>query len=997
MTSAQELAQARQQAERTRTQLAEQRRKAIESATSKRALLSNGGIAGRQSRAATIQQAGQISEQEKQLQTYESQLKVAEQQQVQQQAQQQEYETAIKVYAGLIKRPTGFDEYSPISKQAREYIKSVEPSYGSVQIVGKNYLKDLKIYTSPTGEKYLSTPELEKVGAEYFKPYLVSNTEQAKKYGLKIGSTYSPKKITDITPDISPIEAIGKEATSSKKTFESPEGTMYRRQIDTYKDKQTGKVIPITRTYIIKDGREKVATDEEVKYYNEQTNFLVVPEKQKGIQGISDYLTEQRNRLATERARENSIDYKNDFSSFLVGAGTSFISTPLFFTNVVKHPIETIKAIPSGVEQSILSLRTVGSTIRNEPMFSLGYVTAEYVQKKAGDVIIDKGFTLFGKKPIKVVATSEFEETVEPFTRQRATLILKTEDGRYILGKTNSGNIISIGGGIEAGQTTKQAILSELFQETGLNLDDIKNLKSKGKIVTAEETFKIYTATVPDEALKKIVAGSDISEIKVLSSNQIGKTTGQTARYPVNLPSGVRAYEVGIINWLETGKKPTLLKVDTNVGEFYLGTQSRYNVPYSSQKKYLQTIEPELFASGTTNPAKLNEFFPINKEFKVIGSKTVRGQAEGLYLQPPVSNIKGSAGYVGLSYAGLGDDVTESLGITFKRPKSVVYTLKEQAISPIVPTPKTFSGAESELIISPNAFLKTTGTSEKFTIGGKRVFFQPLEIVKDAKSLSEISRLQEIINLGTSSERLKALKKLSTLTGVDYTQGQLTYINLPSIATKTIFPLIKSSKEIEKEQESRIILSKEKTIEIPKEIKRREFNLKYTNEPLETLREHFFDIIKKEPYKKELLSTIKEKAKTTQKKIPYIKPVSIYLSKKEKPSARETLIGMFEVFKKEKGIFKKVGEAETPFLAGRKLSTELFKDLSASGFVAKKGKALKFEELGMSSQFRPSKQKGKGFLAVQKETGFLGGRLTSQRERKQIQQARRKKNINWFD
>jgi hypothetical protein len=118
---------------------------------------------------------------------------------------------------------------------------------------------------------------------------------------------------------------------------------------------------------------------------------------------------------------------------------------------------------------------------------------------------------------------------------------------------------------------------------------------------------------------------------------------------------------------------------------------------------------------------------------------------------------------------------------------------------------------------------------------------------------------------------------------------------------------------------------------------------------------------------------------------------------KTKMTAKETLKDMFEVFKKTKTGYIKTGEAETPYLAGKKLERELFKDLTASGFVEKQGEKLKFEELGLSQAFRRSKQKDKGFLAVQRETGVWGGRLTTGGERRQIQQARKKKKINWFD
>ena len=64
--------------------------------------------------------------------------------------------------------------------------------------------------------------------------------------------------------------------------------------------------------------------------------------------------------------------------------------------------------------------------------------------------------------------------------------------------ETKSGYKISIGGGIEKGQTPKQAVLAELEQETGLSLKDIKNFKFEKKFITPEETFHVFTGELKE-------------------------------------------------------------------------------------------------------------------------------------------------------------------------------------------------------------------------------------------------------------------------------------------------------------------------------------------------------------------------------------------------------------------------------------------------------------------------------------------------------------------
>lgn len=392
--------------------------------------------------------------------------------------------------------------------------------------------------------------------------------------------------------------------------------------------------------------------------------------------------------------------------------------------NLLTNPIETTKSIASYTLKN--PYEVVGVTIG-------GLATAR-LRTEATQI------SLFGRKPYQVMPSEELKMAVEPFTRQRATVMLKEEStGKYILGKTKGGEIISIGGGIEKGQTPRVAALAELKQETGLTLNDVANFKFAKKIVTPEETFHVFTGTIKN--IKQIKAASDINKIVTISPKNlfIRGVTGQTSIQPVSrlslYPLGrIRSYEAGIINYLETGKEPTWLAIQTAQGEYYLGTQSRYNVPFSSQKRFLEQ-EELLLAHGTSNPAVLRKLLTFKeKTFQVLGAKTKRGQAEGLYVQPPISAVKTSSGYIALSYLGFKTSQLIDFGVKIANPKRTAYLFKEKPNGAIVPTPKTFSGMEVELIINPKADVSTIGRATTASIGLKRVYLQPTRISKQGES-----------------------------------------------------------------------------------------------------------------------------------------------------------------------------------------------------------------------------------------------------------------------
>lgn len=380
-------------------------------------------------------------------------------------------------------------------------------------------------------------------------------------------------------------------------------------------------------------------------------------------------------------------------------------------------------------------LTDTASYIINEPYEFAGGLAGAKFGEKFSEISIK------GKMSKQIIPSTEMKEAVEPFSRKRSTVLLKDESGNYLLGKTKTGEIISFGGKIERGESTRTAGLRELREETGIKISDIKDFKSSGKVVTPEETFHLFTGEVSNKVVNKITATSDIKEIVSINPKNlfIKEATGQTALQPISRITNkgrIRSYEVGIINYLETGIEPTWLSITTKGERIFLGTQSRYDVPFSSQKKYLGYSDNQFLIHGTSKPAIIKGKLSLpfkEKSFEIMGEMTKRGQAEGLYLQPPIK--PGGEGYLGLSYLNFGKGSGESLGIKFGYPKRTAFLFKEKVGKEIGPTPKTFSGVESELIVNPGTRISTAGRYTVASIGLKKVRLQPVKIIKSGEEL----------------------------------------------------------------------------------------------------------------------------------------------------------------------------------------------------------------------------------------------------------------------
>lgn len=441
------------------------------------------------------------------------------------------------------------------------------------------------------------------------------------------------------------------------------------------------------------------------------------------------------------------------------------------------------------------------------------------------------------KKPQQFKPSEQLQSFVEPFSRKTARLYIKTEEGKYLLGKEKSGQVISIGGGIEKGSKPETTVLLETLEELGgfkhsqlkgLKVPELKkltkeigieNIAYKEKLISPEETSYIFTAEIKTKDIPKLKPGSDITSLYFLKKEKAIGITGGTAQFPLKKgfflkPGKVRASELATINFLETGQKPTWLigaapkikfgdqtktlnklsdifvrdksliavervqkySVDRLFGKkpgqfkafgdvFFIGSKSRYNV-YEAVPKYAKTKSEQLFIHGTPQQAlKETAFFSDTLK---IDTRATRKESKliGIYAQPPVSNVPKSPGYAGISYLGLESSASEGpIKITLKKPAA--YLFKERYGKKVISTGKAITGAESEVNLPPGNILKTTGKSQPFRIGGKKVQLQPSEVVPDLIIKDYTTKLSKAT---TEGEKLKILDKLSKETGIPYNE-----------------------------------------------------------------------------------------------------------------------------------------------------------------------------------------------------------------------------------
>lgn len=424
-----------------------------------------------------------------------------------------------------------------------------------------------------------------------------------------------------------------------------------------------------------------------------------------------------------------------------------------------------------------------------------------------------------------------------------------------------SGNYISIGGGKEVGQTLSQALLAELKQEANIGKLDIASKKLVDKYVTPRDTYFVYEVQLRPNSAKRIKAGSDVSGLKVLKGFR--GYTGPSAAFPTGRPSvfglfgrKIRSEDAYLIarteglkkvrNYLDTlspqqklqldlvardwfirnfGEKltrgltrkqitrdyllgrlkllPTQLYLRNRLGDFLLAPTSRYNIPRGRQAEFAKGEEQLLSSGSPSSIASENLAQALTGKRRVIGSKTQRGEASGLYLSPP--RQPGGKGYVGLVYLGIGEE-TGPLRFGFnKRKTPVVYVTKEKISGElyekgarskdvvqdyynkrpgtIQPTPKSLSGRELEVIATPNTIFKVVSGGRSVRIGFRKVLQKEVRLVKVRPEVAERVRLN--LNyirdpFASGQGKARALEQLRRDTGIDYSEPSAgRYVQLP--------------------------------------------------------------------------------------------------------------------------------------------------------------------------------------------------------------------------
>ena len=595
----------------------------------------------------------------------------------------------------------------------------------------------------------------------------------------------------------------------------------------------------------------KQTKKEQMAKYGSSTLFSFLPfYSEVAYKGVDILGTKLTSRVKDERQKAITKGALQFGSYFVPVAGQlRFITDAGAYGSGLGYEISKAPKTPKGI------LGATYSYGKSKPVESIllgayGLFKGFKVASRAFEI----GKTLSGKG-IKTIKLTPFEEAlIKPFSRQRATLLLKDVKGKkYILGETKSGQLISIGGDIKEGETSMKAVLRELAEETGLKGKDIIGLKKLGTYVTPEETFITYTAQLKKGA--KLKPASDLLNIKKISPSKakdlLGKPImGQTPLYPTTR-KGIRSYELGLINIAEKGGKGKLniLYTKTKGGEFFIGNQSRYNVPWKKGKIYSEWKGDLLLTHATPYGGKVRRFTPWNKKFEIKYREGARGE-QGLYLSPPsylkitkinvksyerlslkeipfdiklprpnlkkgeitsesllgkYTKVKGykykrvkQKGYVPLSYLELGADT--SLGYKFKilpsLKKPTVYTSYAKAGGRIKATAKAKSGNESEFLAEVGTIFKTTGTAERRYVAGRRVYFQELKLINDKQLSQRVSKLQkEFSKKGISlSQKRKIAKELKSITGLEYGgYKELTLVDLSKQLTKTT--KIKTSKK----------------------------------------------------------------------------------------------------------------------------------------------------------------------------------------------------------
>jgi len=741
----------------------------------------------------------------------------------------------------------------------------------------------------------------------------------------------------------------------------------------------------------------------------------------------SKYLT------ATEVSKRTGMPIEfaglGEFAGGIVSAGIALgIEYPLYG---LTRPFTTVKGLLGLPKEAISGFPTISEQVAPEFQVRPGYATGFAVTFLAGTAgrapgtieitragyvpkitAIPDEFTLKLPtitelvQPIFTTAKQEvpsptkinvIETSLEgsPTARQSARLFLKDKNGNYILdaGGKESSKVISFGGKIEKGESPKFAALRELKEEAGL---DLKSVKFEGKQVFPEEIFYVFTKTLTDEQI------AQLKNVRYVSPSEARGITGQSAKYPI-VKDNIRVYELALINWLETGEKPTWLYTDTPSGRYYYGTQSRYDITPESITAYAD--EELLLAHGSTDLPIVQRIF--KKEFPVIKEAGKRGEP-GLYLQPPTAKelpadvkkligytgegdfilpkeftklpfevpTEAAPGYIGLSYLGLGESGKYQVGMGFGTRGALLF--KEYLQSPIKATEKALKGIESEFLIKVGTEIKSTELRQIEYIGGKRIVLQPTKITK-----FEIINEPALKNLIRSSEEVLPKK--------------LPRFKIPSYESVTKEKAFEFARTDERRIEKEINIQ-DKGVEITSE---KYFGDKYLGEiisyepKIPEFERPAFTYEYKVPYEPEV-----PKYPPYKPEVPKIPPRFTILGKKKKKEEYFKKIKpspAYSVFLKRRGKFVPVRTGLPRGLALKYGASQVEKELSRQFKITKMGGFTEMEDILFkpSAAFRPYKvRRGKAIMLepdrfIQRQKYAL----SSVEERRLIQQAKKQSKL----
>jgi 8-oxo-dGTP pyrophosphatase MutT (NUDIX family) len=407
--------------------------------------------------------------------------------------------------------------------------------------------------------------------------------------------------------------------------------------------------------------------------------------------------------------------------------GVNYVFTPIGGYEVVKGFMN-----PSYPKEKI---------IENIGLTSLGIFDI------AGD--LGKGVNRLRSTAVKAeVVPSVFDVEVLPYARQRATFIPEVIDDAgnslgVVLAKNKAGQFISIGGGVDAGETISQAALREAFEESGLKAEQISNFRKLDTMATPEEIQYIYTGSISKETFDKLAASSDVTEFKIFQPSRFdkggsllfGADEGLTPKNPFTKQSGnffeqlvglsepVRTVETAILGRFETVKRINAeIEAMSGLERQQLAKQAADNLR-SMQNKVKGLNQDELikeyklFEEGKLPVAYYIET-PKGKLYLAQQSRyNVPGETLAEYFKDTVTK--------GVYKKSQKEFISEVLGISGEEQINNIIKISERVGYKDYKNPQLIvSGTKTDIVLNEAGELEVIG-SKNVRGGSGGLYFQP--------------------------------------------------------------------------------------------------------------------------------------------------------------------------------------------------------------------------------------------------------------------------------